>query len=68
MAPVTDHSPKLNKRVTKNQIVMPSMSILGSFLIFYRVARFAILENLVFAITSKILRILMDHIEKVCSL
>ena len=33
-----------------------------------RVAHFAIFESLVFAITSKILRFLMEHIEKVCSL
>ena len=33
-----------------------------------RVEHFAIFENLVFAITSKMLRILTDHIENVCIL
>ena len=34
----------------------------------HRVEHFAIFENLVFAITSKMLRILTDHIENVCIL
>ena len=34
----------------------------------FRVEHFAIFDNLVFAITSKILKILTDNIGKVCSL
>ena len=34
----------------------------------YRVEHFAIFEKLVFEITSKVLRIRLEHVQKICSL
>ena len=48
--------------------VLRVVFLVAIYVSFVRVSHFAIFENLVFAITSRMLRILMEHIKTICSL
>ena len=51
-----------------NDVLAESLLVYSTiFSLFARVAHFAIFENLVFTITSKVLRISMEHIESISS-